>query len=147
MKSMINVVLDVGPTMGQHLPAQPGDISVVPRSKLDLAKGFIGHFFHQRMMASKTIELGVVTFGDDVTKNALNTSMRGGYEHVHEVVKIAKPTVDTLSIVHGIRQGSYPGDLIDGIVTGQDSLVRINAGKAFNRIMLLVSDCQSSTQD
>lgn len=143
MKSMINVVLDVGPSMAQ--PVRPGDPSA--GSKLDLAKGLIGHFFLQRMMASKTVELGVTTIGDNATRNHLNKTMKGGYEHVNEVAAIARPSPEELlRAVDGISGGSFSGDFIGGIVVAMDALVRVNAGKAFNRILLLVTDAETAVE-
>lgn len=143
MKSMINVVLDVGPSMAQ--PVQPGNPSA--GSKLALAKGLIGHFFLQRIMASKTVELGVTTIGDDVTRNHLNKTMKGGYEHVNEVAAIARPSPEELlRAVDGVSGGSFSGDFIEGIVVAMDALVRVNAGKAFNRILLLVTDAETAVE-
>lgn len=143
MKSMINVVLDVGPSMAQ--PVRPGDPSA--GSKLDLAKGLIGHFFLQRIMASKTVELGVTTIGDNATRNHLNKTMKGGYEHVNEVAAIARPSPEELlRAVDGISGGSFSGDFIGGIVVAMDALVRVNAGKAFNRILLLVTDAETAVE-
>lgn len=143
MKSMINVVLDVGPSMAQ--PVQPGNPGA--GSKLALAKGLIGHFFLQRIMASKTVELGVTTIGDNVTRNHLNKTMKGGYEHINEVAAIARPSPEELlRAVDGISGGSFAGDFIEGIVAAMDALVRVNAGKAFNRILLLVTDAETAVE-
>lgn len=145
MKSMINVILDVSPSM-----AYPIDPSRVPAeqdankspSKLEIAKDLIGHFFLQRIMASKTVELGLMTIGDNRTKNYLNGTVLG-YENLCEHITIAKPNSDTLRNVDKLAIGSHSGDLIDGIAAGVDALARINQGKAFNRILLLVTDAEA----
>lgn len=132
MKTMMEVVMDVGPSMKDN-------------KKLELAKAFVGHFMLQRMMATKTMEFGVLAFGSDRTKNYLNAS-QGGYEHVQEVVSMERPSAATLAAVEKILPGSVKGDLIDGIVAGQDVLMRVNANKAFNRILLVITDGETKVE-
>jgi ATP-dependent DNA helicase 2 subunit 2 len=140
MKTMMMMALDVSPSMCNVVST---DCNVSGCSKLELAKAFMGHFILQRMIASKTVEFGVATFGDNVTSNYLNDT-QGGYENVHEIVSMGRPTTDTLSKLHQIRHGDQPGDLIDGVVVAHDTLLRVNAGKAFNRVILLVTDGETA---
>ena len=132
MKTMMMCVVDVGSTMGDYLePAKA--------SKLTLGKSFISTYIVQRMMASKTVEFGVVTYGSTETNNYLNNS-QGGYDNVFEQVEMGKPTVADITSIMNIQTGEDKGDLIDGIVVGQDVLIRVNNKKAYNRIMLIVTD-------
>lgn len=139
MKTMMMMALDVAPSMTQPVSSDS------KYSKLELAKAFMGHFVLQRMMASKTAEFGVATFGDDETNNFLNES-QGGYENVNQVCEMARASPQTLEALHGITAGSQAGDLIDGVVVCQDVLMRVNAGKAFNRLLLLVTDGETEVQ-
>jgi ATP-dependent DNA helicase 2 subunit 2 len=139
MKTMMMMTLDVGPSMKNPVSSSS------KCNKIDLAKAFMGHFILQRMMASKTVEFGVATFGDDETNNFLNGN-QGGYEGVNEVWPMCRPTPETLTSIHNIELGSEPGDLIDGIVVSQDTLIRVNQGKAFNRLMLIITDGETEVQ-
>lgn len=133
MKTMMMMALDVGPTMN-------GPVSnSVQVNKLALAKAFMGQFVLQRMIASKTVEFGITTIGDDETNNYLNES-QGDYENINEIWSIGRPSGETLRSLHAVKPGRHPGDLIDGIIVSQDALIRVNSGKAFNRLMLLVTD-------
>ena len=90
----------------------------------------------QRMMASKTVEVGVITYGNsqEKTNNYLNESM-GGYDGVNEVIKMGRPSTSTLSIINSISEETDSSeelnhaDIIDGIVVAQDVLIRTNKAK------------------
>eukprot|EP00981_Chlorochromonas_danica_P003248 scaffold633_cov288-Ochromonas_danica.AAC.83 len=130
---MMEIVLDVGPSMRED-------------GKLDLAKSLISQFMLQRMMASKTMEFGVVTFGDNHTQNELNKT-QGGYEGVQEVVAMGRPDdLVLLSLQNLLQVGSQPGDLIDGIIVAQDILIRTHGGKAFNKVMLILTDGETKVE-
>eukprot|EP01031_Cornospumella_fuschlensis_P025394 gene25394-30663_t len=132
MKSMIQILLDVSPSMQAD-------------NKLENAKAFIGHYITQRMIASKTVEFGLMTYGDDETHNYLN-STQGGYEHVNEIIGMGKPDEHTLCAVPKVHAGRRAGDLLDGLIAAQDVLIRVNAGKAYNRILILITDGESRVE-
>ena len=137
MKTMMMVTVDVGPTMTS---------CVGSCRKIDLVKNFISTFMIQRMIASKTAEFGVVGYGSNVTKNYLNET-QGGYEMVHEVAPMAKGSPYTIQMVEQeLNCGDSAGDLIDGIVVGQDILIRVNNNKAYNRVMLLITDGETEVE-
>lgn len=108
----------------------------------------------QRMMASKTVEVGVVTYGSEPdsqhTNNFLNRTMdSGGYLGVKEVVEMGKPSASTLVEINSIADeeaSSVSGDLIDGVIVAQDILIRSNKGKAFNRVMLIFTDGEAKVE-
>jgi hypothetical protein len=139
MKTMMQVGLDISPSMSG--PVSPVDKT----SKLQLAKNFVSLFIVQRALASKTAEFGVVTFGNDDTSNYLNSS-QGGYEGIVEVAAMERPSKGTLEELNNIEIGTQQVDLIDCVVVAQDVLVRVNAGKAFNRVMLLITDGETAVE-
>lgn len=108
----------------------------------------------QRMMASKTVEVGVVTFGSlpdsKHTNNFLNrTTDRNGYLGVQEVVEMGKPNASTLLAINSIADeeaSSVSGDLIDGVIVAQDILIRSNHGKSYNRVMLIFTDGEAKVE-
>ena len=138
MKSMIMGVVDVGVKMSE-VAGNSG------HSKVSIASSFFGSYALQRMLASKTVEFGFVTYGSDETSNYLNET-QGGYEHVMEVVPMEKPDVDTIKCITSIKCGKGTGDLIDGIVVGQDILNRTNQKKAYNRILVLFTDGETEVE-
>ncbi|RYH14677.1 VWA domain-containing protein [archaeon] len=132
MKSMIQILLDVSPSMQTD-------------HKLEMSKAFIGHYIMQRIIASKTVEFGLMTYGDDTTHNYLN-STQGGYEHVNEIIGMGKPNDQTLCAIPKVHPGRRAGDLLDGLIAAQDVLIRVNGGKAYNRILLLITDGESKVE-
>jgi hypothetical protein len=140
MKSMIMGVMDVGHTMSHALDRSSGD------NKLSIASSFFSNYVLQRMLASKTVEFGLVTYGSDETNNFLNDSQGGGYESVTEVVPMEKPDINTVKYIAGVKCGKGSGDMIDGIVVAQDVLNRTNVNKAYNRIMVVFTDGETEVE-
>lgn len=138
MKSMIMGVIDVGSSMGEP-------VNGTKDSKLSVASSFYSSYVLQRMVASKTVEFGLVTYGSDETNNYLNTN-QGGYDFVEEVVPMEKPDITSIQYIANLKPGSGKGDLIDGIVVGQDILNRTNVKKAFNKILLLITDGETEVE-
>jgi hypothetical protein len=144
-KTMLMGVVDVGETMAHSI----GDRT---ESKLSIATKFFASFVLQRMLASKPFEAGLVTYGDSRTDNFLNKQQPGvfdedgneveqaGYENVVEVVPLEKPSDETFQFITNVSPSGLRGDLIDGMVVGQDILLRANQGKAYNRILVLMTD-------
>ena len=139
MKSMIMGVVDVGSTMSHHIDGNSKE------TKISVVSSFYSSFVLQRMMASKTVEFGMVTYGSDETNNYLN-STQGGYEFVQEVVPMEKPDVNTIKYISNVKCSKNQGDLIDGIVVGQDILNRTNVKKAYNRIMVVFTDGETAVE-
>lgn len=139
MKSTIMGVIDVGSTMSHPVSGSGG------RSKSEIAASFFSTYALQRMIASKTVEFGLVTYGSDDTENYLNTT-QGGYENVTEVVPMEKPDITTVKYIAEIKCGQGKGDFIDGIVVGQDILQRSNVKKAYNRIMIVFTDGETEVE-
>jgi hypothetical protein len=138
MKSMIMGVIDVGSSMAGPAAGRGG-------SKLKIASSFFSTYVLQRMIASKTVEFGLVTYGSDDTRNYLNDT-QGGYEGVEEIVPMEKPDITTVKYIADIKCGSGKGDLIDGIVVGQDILNRTNVKKAYNKILVVFTDGETQVE-
>jgi Ku70/Ku80 beta-barrel domain len=137
MKTMMAAVIDIGPTMNSS-PLKNGERSA--SSKLAIAKHFLACYIVQKMMAIKTAEFGLVMNGDDYTNNHLNTTQGGGYERINELYSMSRASADIIEIINNISCGSAPGDAIDGIVVGFDILDRTNVGKAYNKVLLFITD-------
>ena len=144
MKTMMVTVFDVGPTMG--LDAYGDTSARGSPSKLAIAKSFFASHLIERMIATKTTEFCVVTNGDDVTNNYLNQNQGGGYDRIQEIFPLRRAAVEMISTVHNLLLGTFPGDMIDGIVVGFDILDRTNVGKAFNKILFLITDGENEIQ-
>jgi hypothetical protein len=96
----------------------------------------------KRMLQVKTAEFGVVTFGDKITKNELD-----GYNYINEIIPIQRLTKnDLIEINNSIKPGQEEDenvDMVGGIIIGADKLISVNKGKKYNRIMLLITDCET----
>lgn len=142
MKTMMMIALDVAPSMGDPVDIHDPNN---PLTKLQLAKSFLSLFILQRAIASKTAEFGLAAFGYDETSNYLNSS-QGGYEGIVEIAAMERPSRLTLEELNKVEVGTEQVDLIDAVVVSQDVLMRVNAGKAFNRILLLITDGETPVE-
>jgi hypothetical protein len=138
MKTMMAFLVDVGTSMGD--PLHPGGCT-----KIVTASTLIASHMTQRIMASKTVEFSVVTYGSETTSNFLHsTEADGGYENVEEVMAMGTKTLDNIGDVYNISVGGEgTNDIIDGVAVAQDLLIRCNAGKKYNRVLVLVTDGES----
>lgn len=138
MKTMLATVIDTGPTMNSSPNKVHGESS--SSSKLAIAKYFLACYIVQKIMAIKTAEFCLVMNGDDYTNNYLNTNQGGGYERLNELFPMRRAGADIIETINSISCGSAPGDAIDGMVVGFDILDRTNVGKAYNKVLLLITD-------
>ena len=109
-------------------------------AKIDLAKAIMMHHISMNI-DKKTTEYGIFSYGDKTTNNYLNTN-EGGYNNVNEVFVMApNPGAEILNLINDkINVGIDNSDLVDGIATGLDCLLRFNADKKYNRNMILLTD-------
>ena len=141
MKTMTNFLLDASPTMAAPI----GSFS----SKFLLAQTFI-HTHLLSRMTTKTPEYAIMTYGVndyseksqvlDEYKNFVH-SHQGGYDDVYEIV--AMKTINNITfdlMMKDLCLGTAPGDALDGLIVAQDTLVRVNEKKSFNRIMVWITD-------
>ena len=144
MKTMIVFVVDAGTSMSN-------DLSEKSISKLSLALGIISSYITTRMLTSKTIEFGVVTYGVEVTNNYLNLNENNDMCHnVNEVIEMNKPNTNTLRKIAALdstTKSNIKGDMIDGITVGLDILERANVNKKYNRILILLNDASQILQE
>ena len=138
---MTNFLLDASPTMAAPI----GSFS----SKFLLAQTFI-HTHLLSRMTTKTPEYAIMTYGVndyseksqvlDEYKNFVH-SHQGGYDDVYEIV--AMKTINNITfdlMMKDLCLGTAPGDALDGLIVAQDTLVRVNEKKSFNRIMVWITD-------
>lgn len=141
MKTMTNFLLDASPTMAAPL----GSFS----SKFLLAQTFI-HTHLLSRMTTKTPEYGIMTYGvnDYSEKSPTMDDYRnfvhqhqGGYDDVYEIVSMKTINHITFDLMmKDLCIGTAPGDALDGLIVAQDTLVRVNVKKAYNRIMVWITD-------
>jgi len=143
MKTMMVFVLDAGRSMRNKLNPDCQEET----SKLSLALGIISTYMTQRIMASKTVQFSLVAYGVNKTDNFLNkTSKCDEYQNVQEVIEMCTPDISLLRLLLDIVPGDSSGDLIDGLVVGQDVLARASKGK-YNRIIVLLTDGTTPIDD
>jgi hypothetical protein len=156
MKTMTGVALDARPSMRAPLPASVGVGVGVGEgeggvSKLALGVSIINYHIVQRQLASKTVEFSVSSFGSGVSNNYC-CEADGSCPDVDTVVPMGRPTGDDIRRIDGIaadtgagagagaEAGAGAGAIADGIAGTIDRVKRVNAGKKFNRILLLLTD-------
>lgn len=145
-KTMLVAVLDVSSTMNHCVTENLQNVTN-NKQKIDIASNFLRNFLLHRMISTKTSEFGLITFGSDKTNNYLNTTQGSGqYENVEELVSVTKPNTNTIVSLSNINTGSLQGDLIDGLVVGQDLLIRTNQKLKFNRVLLLITDGETKIE-
>lgn len=142
MKTMMAVVLDATPSMDSSVSADGV-------SKLNLGISIINYHIMQRQMASKTVEFSVSSFGNGATNNYCNSN-DGSCPNVETVCPMGRPSVEDLKRIDAITVGgddAGESDIADAIHVAFDSLQRVNAGKKYNRIMLIITDGEFYTHD
>lgn len=148
MKSMMCYVVDSGSTMKNNI--FNNSTVNIKDSKFVLAQTLILTHITQKIMTSKTAEFSVITYGDSQTVNYLNQT-QGGYENVKEVVEMGKPNIFTLKQLAKVTKGhlssEQPSDLVNGIIVGQDILMRYNAKYKYNRIMIIITDGETQVDE
>ena len=160
MKTMLMVVLDSSSKMAlppsssssssslslsSLTPLSQSSSSAATESKLEIATSFILSFMLKRMLQVKTAEFGVVTYGDNFT-NVTNKDLEG-YDYINEIIPIQRLTKnDLIKIDKDVKPGKDDDeniDMIGGIIVAADKLISVNKGKKFNRILLLITDCET----
>ena len=141
MKTMTNFLVDASPSMAAPI----GTFS----SKFRLAQTFI-HTHLLSRMTTKTPEYAIMTYGVidysektptlDEYRNFVH-SQQGGYNDVYEIVSMKTISDTTFNLMmKDLCIGTAAGDALDGLIVAQDTLVRVNASKSFNRIMVWITD-------
>lgn len=115
-------LLDGGVTMGKTITPSKGS-----PSKFSLAKSIVSSFTLQRMLASKTVECGLLcATGDDELK---------------ECVELRRPSAATLKLIQDLEQeGGEAANLLGGLSEAHQTLMETNQGKKFNRVLVMYTD-------
>ena len=121
-KTMFMHLLDGGASMSGGITSAKDSLS-----KFSILKSVISSFTLQRMLASKTVECGLLcATGDDELK---------------ECVELRKPSSGTLKLIQDIEQeGGDVANLLGGLNESHEILMETNNGKKFNRVMILYTD-------
>jgi hypothetical protein len=125
-KTMFMHLLDGGASMNENITPAKDSIT-----KFALVKSIISSFTLQRMLASKTVECGLLcATGEDALK---------------ECVELRRPSAATLKLIQDMEQeGDDAGNLIGGLSEAHDILMETNQGKKFNRVMVMYTDGQNA---
>lgn len=127
MKTMMVHVLDCNASMTGSLTS-PENLP-----KISVAKAAIGSFLLQRMLASKTIEFGLLKFGGDDE----------GVSFVEEVVPVARPPMSVFETIQEVETSNLPGDIFEAIDAAHNVVMETNQGKKYNRVIVIFSDGES----
>jgi hypothetical protein len=127
MKTMMVHVLDSSASMTGSITSP----DTLP--KISVAQAAIGSFLLQRMLASKTIEFGLLRFGGDDE----------GVSFVEEVVSISRPAMNVFELIQGVETSNTPGDVFEAIDSAHNVVMETNQGKKYNRVIVFYSDGES----
>ena len=141
MKTMTAFLLDASPSMSAPIGSF--------KNKFLLAQTFI-HTHLLTRMTTKTPEYAIMIYGVndysekspplDEYRNIVHKE-QGGYDDVYEIVGMKNINQRMFDLMmKDLRIGTAPGDALDGLIVAQDTLVRTNEKKAFNRIMVWITD-------
>lgn len=96
-------------------------------TKFALVQSILSSFTIQRMLASKTVECGVVC--------------ATGEDTYTECVELRRPSTASLKMIQDLQQeGSEASNLLGGLNEAQDILMTTNQGKKFNRVLIMYTD-------
>lgn len=121
MKSMMVYALHSGSTMMEKIDNS---------TKLSLGQSVVNTFTLQRMIASKTVEFGLIKYGGDPDHFA------------SEVVSLQKPTLDFLQQTLEVQPSSGQGSIDEAVILAHTTLMETNQNKKYNRILLIITDGQ-----
>ena len=150
-KSMMNIVLDVGQTMGG--PVDGGPPSTSSCSKFNLMRSCVLSYLTQRLVGKKTsasFELGVVACGSDSTLNALNEKPEGGYDNVETLLPIGQLKLESqVTLDSALKQPSSQSStsITDGVIVASDALLTNRDKLKYTRILVLITDGESKLSD
>ena len=119
-------LIDGGVTMNDNVTIAKGS-----NSKFALVQSIISSFTLQRMLASKTVECGVVC--------------ATGNDSLQECVELRRPSADSLKLIQDIElEGADSGNLLGGLNEAHEILMTTNQGKKFNRVLIMHTDAETS---
>ncbi|OMJ72727.1 hypothetical protein SteCoe_28760 [Stentor coeruleus] len=138
-KEAVAVIIDVGKTMGKELDGKVKLETAIEATKLLL---------QQKLLLSKSHEVGIVLMGSEDTANELAENY-GGYEHVSIIQEMDVPTLDSMIMVSALESSNQTGDILDAIVVAVNMIENKIGKKKFKKRMFILTDgnCTANAPD
>ena len=105
-KEAVVVLIDVGKSMAKQFDGKP---------KLAIAADATKLLIQQKLLLSKSHEIGIILVGSEATENDLAENF-GGYEHISILQELDVPTLDSLLLISALETSTVVGDILDAIV-------------------------------
>lgn len=105
-------------------------------ARIALAKSVISSFTLQRMLASKTVECGVLLANGDEGASC------------NVCVDLRRPSSTSLKLIQDINEeGSQCANLLGTLGEAREILMETNAGKKFNRVLIMHTDGETALSE
>lgn len=138
-KEAVVVIIDVGKSMDGQFDG---------KKKLAIASEATRLLIQQKLLLSKTHEIGIILMGTEGTENDLAENY-GGYDHISVLQELDVPSPDTLLLASAIEASTMNGDVLDAIVVAVQMIETKIAKKKYKKRLFILTDgnCTANSPD
>lgn len=129
-KEAVVIIMDVGKTMGQELDN---------RVKLSIATEASKLLIQQKLLLTKSHEVGIILMGTEDTHNDLADQL-GGYSNISVLEELDIPSLDSLTLLSAIETSSKKADLLDSIVVAITMIETKIGKKKYKKRLFILTD-------
>ena len=129
-KEAVVIIIDVSKTMAQELDGKVKLSTACEASKL---------LVQQKLILSKSHEVGVILMGTEDTHNDLAENL-GGYEHISVLEELDMPSLDTLTILSAVEPSTTKADILDSIVVAVSMIEAKIGSKKYKKRLFILTD-------
>ena len=138
-KEAVVVLIDVGKSMAKQFDGKP---------KLAIAADATKLLIQQKLLLSKSHEIGIILVGSEATENDLAENF-GGYEHISILQELDVPTLDSLLLISALETSTVVGDILDAIVVAITMIEKKIGKKKYKKRLFILTDgnCLTNSPD
>lgn len=129
-KEAVVVIIDVGASMGKSLDGKPKLSTAIEATKL---------LIQQKLLLTKSHEVGIVLLGSEETDNNLAESY-GGYENISILQELDVPTSDSMLLVSSLEPSRVSADILDSIVVAITLIDTKIGKKKYKKRLFILTD-------
>ena len=122
--------MDVGKTMAQELDG---------RVKLSIATEASKLLIQQKLLLTKSHEVGIILMGTEDTHNDLSEQL-GGYTNISVLEELDVPSLDSLTLLSAIETSTKKADLLDSIVVAITMIENKIGKKKYKKRLFILTD-------
>ena len=138
-KEAVVVIIDVSKSMAGRFDG---------KQKLSIASEATRLLVQQKLLLSKTHEVGIILLGTEGTENELAENY-GGYDHISILQELDVPSPDTLLLASALEASTVTGDILDAIVVAIQSIEAKIGKKKYKKRLFIITDgnCTANSPD